>query len=168
MALLRLSEENGGVLLTSVTRDKVMEFLHGAKELMIASQDPDGSWPPNWHEGAAAAANRDPNEKVYRRVIATGHHLEWLAIAPQELHPPHEDIVRAAKWVIKNTLETPQEQIDGSYTFYSHVGNSLALWRKTSVPNFWQTWRNSHPEAEQLPEAATESAENDNEHTGGA
>ena len=168
MALLRLSEENGGQLLSAETRDKVMEFLHGAKELMIASQDPDGSWPPNWHEGADAAANRDPNEKAYRRVIATGHHLEWLAIAPQELHPPHEDIVRAAKWVIRNTLEAPQEQIDGSYTFYSHVGNSLALWRKTSVPNFWKSWRNTHPDAERMPDPATEAAETDDEHEDGA
>ncbi|MDG1895509.1 MAG: hypothetical protein P8J37_11405 [Fuerstiella sp.] len=144
MALLRLSDDNGGDLLTASTRDKVMELLHGAKERMIASQDADGSWPPNWHEGADAAANNDPNELMYRRVIATGHHLEWLAIAPQELHPPHENIVKAAKWLVKNTLETPQNQIDSSYTFYSHVGNALALWRKTSVPDFWTTWRDTH------------------------
>jgi len=161
MALLRLSQDNDNALLTTETENRIMEFLHGAKELMIASQAPDGSWPPNWHEGADADANRDPNEKLYRRVIATGHHLEWLAIAPTELHPPHENIVRAAKWLVNNTRETPQEQIDGSYTFYSHVGNCLALWRKTSVPKFWKTWRDTHPTAEQLPETPTESPENE-------
>ena len=167
MALLRLDEEYGSELLTAATRSQIMLFLHGARELMIASQDSDGSWPPNWHEGAEAAANKDPNEMAYRRVIATGHHLEWLAIAPKELHPPHDSIVKAADWIVQKTLQAPQSEIDSSYTFYSHVGNALALWRKTSVPEFWQTWRTAHPDAEHLDTSAEGSSENDNQDDGG-
>ncbi len=163
MALLRLDEENGSELLTAATRSQIMQFLHGARDLIIASQDPDGSWPPNWHEGADAAANKDPNEKAYRRVIATGHHLEWLAIAPKELHPPHDSIVRAADWIVQKTLQTPQSEINSSYTFYSHVGNALALWRKTSVPEFWKKWRADHPDAEHSDAAAEDSPENDDQ-----
>ncbi|MCA9057878.1 MAG: hypothetical protein KDA85_05245, partial [Planctomycetaceae bacterium] len=124
----------------------------GVRDLIIAAQDEDGSWPPNWASGADAKRLADPNEPIYRRVIATGHHLEWLAIAPQELHPPREDIHRAAAWIIRNTLETPQATIDSNYTFYSHVGNALALWRKTRPAEFWQQWRATHPDAEQFAE----------------
>ena len=150
MALLRLNDDFGGALLSQERQHAMMDFLRATRDLIVASQDVDGSWPPNWHEGASAAANKDPDEKLYRRVIATGHHLEWLAIAPKELHPPHEQIVKAADWVIDNTLSTPQDVIDSNYTYYSHVGNALALWRGTSVPEFWQEWRTKHPDAENL------------------
>ncbi|MCA9084747.1 MAG: hypothetical protein KDA81_11855, partial [Planctomycetaceae bacterium] len=148
MALVRLNDEFGGGLISDETKQDIMEFLAGARDLIVASQDEDGSWPPNWYDGAEALAKADPSAPFHRRVISTGHHLEWLAIAPEELHPPRVSILRAAKWMIQNTLETPQETIDANYTYYSHVGNALALWRKTSPPEFWTKWRTSHPEIE--------------------
>jgi hypothetical protein len=78
-------------------------------------------------------------------VIATGHHLEWLAIAPEMLHPPREQIRKAAKWIIQDTLQQSDETLSEHYTFYSHVGNALALWRKTRPADFWQRWRETHP-----------------------
>ena len=138
MALLRLNDEFGGHLVSDNTTADVTAFLEYTRDLIIASQDKDGSWPPNWYDGIHAADRLDPNEKLYRRVIATGHQLEWLAIAPQELHPPHDQIVAAARWVVQNTLTTTQDVIDANFTYYSHVANALALWRGTSVPEFWE------------------------------
>ncbi len=151
MMLVRLHDEYGG-LISETTRAEIMEFLADVRELIIDAQYENGSWPPNWADGVEAAAKEDPEEKTYRRVISTGHHLEWLAIAPQELHPPREDIVRAARWVVQNVREASQTEIDDSYTFYSHVGNALALWRKTSPAEFWVRWRESHPNAEDFEE----------------
>ncbi|MCA9064212.1 MAG: hypothetical protein KDA96_14175 [Planctomycetaceae bacterium] len=150
MMMLRLNEDNGGELLSEHSTSRMMDYLREVRDLIMAAQDDDGSWPPNWASGADAAKLAEANEPIYRRVISTGHHLEWLSIAPEELHPPREDIHRAATWIINNTLETPQETIDSNYTFYSHVGNALALWRKTTPAAFWQNWRNDHPEAEQF------------------
>lgn len=164
MMLLRLDDEYGG-LISEQTREETMAFLADVRQLIIDAQSEDGSWPPNWPDGLEAEAKRDPDEKVYRRVIATGHHLEWLAIAPRELHPPHEDIVRAARWMVENVRSTPQESIDSSYTFYSHVGNALALWRQTSPAEFWTQWRESHPDAESFAEPlAAVSADAPEEH----
>ncbi len=143
MMLVRLDEEFGDDVLSDEVEAEVLAYLTDVRDLIIAAQSPDGSWPPNWVDGADATANADPEEQIYRRVISTGHHLEWLAIAPQELHPPHECIVAAADWIIANTLETPQETIASNYTYYSHVGNALALWRKTSAPEFWTSWQKS-------------------------
>ncbi len=138
MALLRLNQDYGNSLISDHTIAAVMKFLEETRDLMIASQDEDGSWPPNWHEGEHASDNVDPEEQLHRRVIATGHHLEWLAIAPKSLHPPHDSIVRAAGWIIRNVRKTPQDVVDSKYTFYSHVGNALALWRKTTPAGFWK------------------------------
>ena len=163
MLLLRLDDEFGGEIVSDPVRDQIMAYLGNVKELIIASQYPDGSWPPNWWEGDKAMENKDPKEEIYRRVIATGHHLEWLAIAPEELHPPREDIRRAADWIINNTLETPQDTIDNNYTYYSHVGSALSLWRKTSAADFWPEWRETHPDAELFPEQHGDHSKADSE-----
>jgi len=153
MTLLRLNDDFGGDLITDDTQSAITEFLMHTRDLLVASQDEDGSWPSNWHDGAEAADRRDPDEKLYRRVIATGHHLEWLAIAPRELHPPHGQIVKAAKWAVRNSLSTSQDVIDANFTYYSHVANALALWRRTTVPDFWEKWRDKLPLAEsQFPD----------------
>ncbi len=148
MLLIRLNEQYGGGLITAETTSQIMDYLRTSRDMIIASQSEDGSWPANWTDGADAVAKADPKEKAHKRVIATGHHLEWLSIAPQELHPPRERILKAADWLINNVKDTPQAEIDQNYTFYSHVGKALAMWRKTSPAAFWTKWRPDHPDCE--------------------
>lgn len=136
-ALLRLNEKYGEQLISPETISATTKFLENTRDLLISSQDTDGSWPPNWYEGKHAAANHDPTEQPHRRVIATGHHLEWLAIAPKNFHPPHDRITRAADWLIENVRAASHGDIKRNYTFYSHAGNALALWRKTTPATFW-------------------------------
>ncbi len=155
MVLLRLDEQYGDQIVSDETEARIMAYLTDVRDLIVAAQSPDGSWPPNWTEGAEAAAKTDPAEKKKSRVISTGHHLEWLAIAPPSLHPDRSQVVRAADWAIEDVLMTPQEVIEENYTFYSHVGNSLALWRKTTPAEFWENWRKTHPDCEELNELST-------------
>lgn len=149
MVLLRLNEQNAGQLLQADTVSRIRQYLTDVRDLLCDAQAADGSWAPNWTDGAAAVARTDPAEKKKSRVISTGHHLEWLAIAPLELHPDREQVRRAADWAIRDILETPQAVIAENYTFYSHVGNALALWRRTTPAEFWQQWRKTHPQAEE-------------------
>ena len=76
-----------------------------------------------------------------------------MAIAPQELHVSREQILKAADWVIKTTTEQTDSDIATRYTFFSHVGNALALWRKTHPADFWMKWEADHPEATKPAEA---------------
>lgn len=142
MALVRLDDDHD--ILSDAMREQVMEHLRSVRDLMMVSQFPDGHWPSNWSEGADAVA-KPLNDELYRQVIATGHQLEWLAIAPKELHPPREQILKAADWVIKTTTEQSDSDISQRYTFFSHVGNALALWRKTHPADFWMKWEETHP-----------------------
>ena len=159
MLLVRLNEQHGGQLISATTTTHIMAYLSQCRDLIIASQSPDGSWPANWTDGADAMIKADPKEKPSRRVIATGHHLEWLSIAPSELHPPREQILKAADWLVKNTTELPQSEIDQNYTFYSHIGKALAMWRQTSPADFWTHWRITHVDCEQFEDAPTKHSE---------
>jgi hypothetical protein len=148
MLLVRLDDQSEGHLITKETRGQIMKYLASVRDLITASQREDGSWTANWTDGAESEAKADPAEPMSKRVIATGHHLEWLSIAPIELHPPREQIRKAADWLVANVDKTPQDEIDASYTYYSHVGKALAMWRHTSPAAFWTQWRTGHPNRE--------------------
>jgi hypothetical protein len=153
MALVRLDDEFN--ILSDEVRNEAMDYLRSVRDILIVTQFEDGHWPYNWPDGEEAFTNPDDYE-AYKDVISTGHHLEWLAIAPKELHPPHEMIEKAADWIIKNTTSKTKAEILKSYTFYSHVGNALALWRNTRAPVFWKKWEAEHPYVPEEPETPAE------------
>lgn len=144
IVLIRLDDEFD--ILSDSTHEQIMNHMRSVRDLIAVCQFEDGHWPSNWSEGADALKHPIDDE-LYKKVIATGHHLEWMAIAPQELHVSRDQILKAADWAIKTTTEQTAGDIAGRYTFFSHVGNALALWRKTHPADFWMKWQADHPEA---------------------
>jgi len=63
------------------------------------------------------------------RIIATGHALEWWSLAPEELLPPRETVVRAVRWVVGTVDELSEEEIQANISFLSHAGRALSQWR---------------------------------------
>ena len=143
MVLIRLDDEFPAVLSDSV-RDEAWTYLEQVRDAIVASQFEDGHWPSNWPDGADAVTN-PVDDPLFKKVIATGHHLEWLSIAPKELHPPEEQIRKAFRWVIDTTKSQTQQEILDRYTFFSHVGAAAARWRGTHPAVFWKEWEEKHP-----------------------
>lgn len=143
MVLLRLDEEFD--ILSDAMQTQIFQHLESVRDILKVAQFDDGHWPYNWPDAVEAVKKPDLTIPLYRHVIATGHHLEWLAIAPESLHPPREQIRKAATWVIQKTVAMNEDEILDNYTFYSHVGNALALWRKTTPSKFWKEWEQTHP-----------------------
>ncbi|WP_437202551.1 hypothetical protein [Planctomicrobium sp. SH664] len=142
MVLIRLDDEFD--ILSDEAREASMDYLRTVRDAITVSQFEDGHWPSNWPDGADAVA--DPIvEDDYKKVIATGHHLEWLSIAPPELHPPEEQIRKAMQWVIRTTKEKSHDEIKQNYTFFSHVGAALCNWRQQHPAEFWREWEGKHP-----------------------
>lgn len=142
MVLIRLDDEHD--ILSDAERKNAWGYLESVRDRITASQFPDGHWPSNWPDGKAAV-EKPVADDFKTTVIATGHHLEWLSIAPQELHPPEDTIQRAMQWIIKTTKDQPPQTILANYTFFSHIGKAAALWRKTSPEAFWEAWEKEHP-----------------------
>ena len=137
MALIRLDDQFD--ILSDAEHKNAWGYLESVRDRITESQFLDGHWPSNWPDGQAAI-EKPVEDELKNTVIATGHHLEWLSIAPKELHPPEEKIQRAMQWVIKTTKELPQEKILENYTFFSHIGSATAMWRKTSPEAAWEAW----------------------------
>jgi len=114
-------------LLSDTMRTRIEQHLLHVTEKLVANQAADGSWDMNWDGDTKKDFGSLP--EISRRILATGHALEWWAFAPKSVLPKREVLVKAAQWIVKTVDGMTDAQIVKSYTFLSHAGRSLALWR---------------------------------------
>jgi hypothetical protein len=61
------------------------------------------------------------------RVLATGHHLEWIFMLPAQMQPKDEPIKRAAMFLASELAAATDEELEESYCPYSHAARVLRL-----------------------------------------
>jgi hypothetical protein len=122
-------------MLTAQTRQEVMAHLRGMTQRLFHSQSSTGYWDGNWPDANKPVPDPD-TAPLSRRILATGHVLEWWAMAPKELHPPRETIVKASQWLTKEIIEMDAHKVEKNFTFLTHAGRALALWRNCFPAEF--------------------------------
>ena len=122
--MLRVDDEIP--ILTAEGRTKILDHLRDVTARFVKHQSPEGYWLITWPDGAAPTEAED---KLQNRILATGHVLEWWSLAPEEVHPPRETVIRAGQWLSRTILELDEKQTHEYYTFLTHAGRALALWR---------------------------------------
>jgi hypothetical protein len=121
------------------TKAKIVAHLKRVSDLLAQSQTVQGFWTRQWPQGAAAATPAQGEAgDVYDHILVTGHQLEWLALAPEEVQPPRETIVRAGQWLARTLLELDQKDLEAAYGPYTHAARALALWRNQDPYQAWQ------------------------------
>ncbi len=123
--LLRLDAEEP--FFSDPVRREVRRHLLEATGRLIANQSPAGFWDRDW-PGEPIGVD-DTVGPQGRRLSATGHALEWWAMAPVDVHPPQETLIRAAQWLVTEIETMDEATIRKNYTFLTHVGRALTLWR---------------------------------------
>lgn len=147
------------------TREKMLSHMRGAGRLLTVSQHPDGYWNRHWPRGRKAfAAVAKPGEAVdpkappkddtplHDKLLVTGHQLEWLALAPEEVQPPREQVVRAGQWLSRTLVEMDEKVLLETYGPYSHAARALCMWRGVDP---YDTWKAAHPEVNAVPVASS-------------
>ena len=117
------------------TRRRMLQHLKNVSSLLVLAQTDDGYWTRRWPAGMAA--REDTGAPMADRILVTGHHLEWLALAPEEVLPPRETIVRASQWLVHAILEVDEKTLKNSYGPFSHGARALCLWRSLHPHNAW-------------------------------
>lgn len=135
LVVLYRADEQSPVL-SSSTRRKMTQHMQRVSQMLVASQTDAGYWTRQWPRGEQG--RNDQGASVYDHLLVTGHQLEWLALAPEEVLPPRENIVRAARWTVKTILEISDEELQQHYGPFSHAARAIALWRGTEPGDFWQ------------------------------
>lgn len=129
VALLRIDEQQP--MLSPAVREDIFAFLGDCTQRLVAHQHADGWWDDQWPNRPASEASHGggSGDEMVDRVLATGHALEWWAVAPESLHPPRSVLASAGQWMVRTIAEMTDEEIQARYTYLSHAGRALALWR---------------------------------------
>jgi len=132
-------------LLRDKTRKLCMRFLTLVCQQLTKSQHPYGCWDGEWVNGQPSKASLKKgdsaifNDTLRDQLVATGHALEWLAWAPEEVLPPREVLTRAAQWFVRTIEKMEPDKLRENYAYASHGAHALALWRKTEPAPFMKT-----------------------------
>ena len=129
VVLLRVDDQIA--ILTPEMRAEITEFLRGATVLLVRNQHPDGFWNDRWpvEPPASSIATDREGDRLSERLVATGHTLEWWAMAPEELHPPRPVLAAAGQWLVKTVDGLTDDEIHENFVYLTHVGRALAIWR---------------------------------------
>jgi hypothetical protein len=132
--MLRVDETHD--IITDATRIQVIDYLRGITQRLVKHQHMDGFWNSEWHSTAPAGSQPSETEgdRLSDRILSTGHALEWWALAPEELHPPRAVLAAAGQWMVRTIDELTPEKTQEFFTYLSHAGRSLALWRSQTPP----------------------------------
>ena len=123
---------NDSGLLGIEKRLEVAQYLRDMTAALYRNQSAEGFWDANWPDPKLPI--QDPDTDVLsRRILATGHTLEWWAIAPESIHPPRDSIIRAGQWLARVIAEMDSAKVEKNYTFLTHAVRALALWRGASA-----------------------------------
>ncbi len=129
LAMLLQFDQQAQLFRDSATRSNVIAHLSEASARLVKSQSSEGYWDENWEDASRPAKEMEAGGPTMRRILATGHALEWWAIAPKEVLPPREVIIRGAQWLVVEVEQMEPESVVKNYTFLTHVGRALCLWR---------------------------------------
>ncbi|MBC7853150.1 MAG: hypothetical protein IAF94_06920, partial [Pirellulaceae bacterium] len=129
-------------ILSKNDRRKMLGYMKRVSELLVAAQSPEGYWTRQWSKGTRTAeVKAEPKANIsamHDKLLVTGHQLEWLALAPEKVQPPRENIVRAGQWITRTLLEIDQTELTETYGPYSHAARALCLWRSVEPMEAWK------------------------------
>ena len=127
LVMLRRIDIEQQRLFSDEMRSVVDAHLLEATRLLVANQSPEGYWDRTW-PGEPIGEIRELWE-LGSRFLATSHAMEWWAMAPEHLLPPRETLIRAGQWMVVELEKMDAVTTKKNYTFLTHAGRSLALWR---------------------------------------
>ena len=130
LTLLRRIDREQTRLFSDSVRNGIDGHLREATRRLVSSQDVAGWWDNAW-PGTPITESQEMWDRG-RKLLATGHALEWWAISYADVLPPRETIVRAGQWLAREIESMDPAAVQKNLTFLTHAGRALALWRGAS------------------------------------
>lgn len=143
--LLRVDEQER--MLTAPARQRIEVYLRRATRTLMATQRPGGCWGSDWYGSRAVASDDKPEDERQVELLVTGHVLEWWSLAPADVLPPRENVVRAAQWFVGAIERLEDGDLVKHYGPLSHGGRALSLWRGRWPHEWLQAANSASPSA---------------------
>ncbi len=119
--LLRVDAEHD--LLSAEVAERVRGHLGEGTDRLEWSQRSDGRWGPDWARRLADPPAERFDDALFGRsdlALVTGHHLEWLQIAPVGIGLESESRRKAVAWCVATTGRVTVDEFRADPCAYSH------------------------------------------------
>lgn len=129
VALYRVDTEHAPILSREV-RQRLQRRLMAHVHAAVQSQQPDGSWPTDWHRDPASkdsSRSSASDDDLASHLLATGHVAEWLVYVPPEFEIPTALLTRSADWLYRTLRQLPADLVQDRFCPVSHATHALAL-----------------------------------------
>jgi hypothetical protein len=128
-----LSQPTVADLLPVDLQCRCKDYLRLSSDALRHSQLPNGAWSPAW---AQDEIFNQSGPLVFTKadlVRITGHHLEWIGMAPPKVCPPQSSVATAIRFLAGELNRAKISTIQGDYCAYSHAACVLARIGSRSV-----------------------------------
>jgi hypothetical protein len=130
-------------LLSANVRQQALTWLRHLCQLLEYRWSDRGGWDRTWSK------NDEPsfvtgNDNL-DLITITGHHLEWMALAPKEVQPSETTVKRAVAALRRDVESLPPltQQSFKTLLVVSHAARAVALWRGDNPFSVWMKyWKN--------------------------
>jgi len=116
-------------VLTFRHRSKVLRHLAQVSKTLELGQYETGCWGPFWYlDGADIKNDQNPPQLDLKNLVrSTGHHLEWISIAPESVRPSPLVIEAASQYVARVMASVNDADFKDGYCPYSHAFPALCV-----------------------------------------
>lgn len=119
--LFRLHEATGDRLISNNTAQRIREVLVQASTQLGSSINSNEMWDQSWNETTRPTVA----SSLLDEVTATGHHLEWLVLAPDDCRPDVALLVKSQNALITRILTAPPEMFDHHFGPLTHASRAI-------------------------------------------
>ena len=140
-AAILLGVDRGEDLLSDEVSSALVAYLKECTLALEANELPAGGWDADW--GGSRRAH-PPGEQSwsnrFERISNTGHHLEWIALAPSECRPSAAVVRRAVASLSREIESLTLEERKNFKHFWplSHAARALVLLRSVDAFDAWR------------------------------
>lgn len=124
VCLYRLAEDHP--ILSAHVKDRIAQHLKMTSRLITESRMPSGIWAGSWGPGAEAILDTH-RDQATGSLVSTGHHLEWIALAPPGLRPERDAIRAAVEGILVEADHYNAYERSELYLEFSHLARGLTL-----------------------------------------
>ena len=129
-AMLRINGDYH--IISPQTASRVEQYLLAASDLLAHNQRRDGSWSKTWSQPRKSNASADTNNVTAddddSPLQVTGHHLEWIMIAPANLRPDAAVVRKAISWCRRRLAGASVADVRENICEYEHAIRAVALY----------------------------------------
>lgn len=139
VVMLRINDMHP--ILSPSMRDKSLRWLADLSRVLEKSQCSRGGWDLSWP--LVEKIDNGYGDPCLDRINMTGHHLEWIALAPASVRPSLKTITQAVSVMLRDIEDLPE--LGGPRLFKtllpcSHAARALCLFRDVQPYPSWYSF----------------------------